>query len=97
MPMESTDIDLLASDHSPCMPEMRQLESGDLLKAWAGIAGLQFNLPATWSDAGRAEANTSRALLDLARWWGAARAARAHAGSLKSLACSLLISGGSDP
>ena len=42
------EFDFLASDHSPAPPEMKQLESGDLFKAWGGIAGLQFTLPALW-------------------------------------------------
>jgi allantoinase len=34
-------VDLVASDHSPAPPE---LKSGDLLKAWGGIAGVQSTL-----------------------------------------------------
>lgn len=41
-------LDLVASDHSPCPPAMKRLESGDFLRAWGGIAGLEFLLPATW-------------------------------------------------
>ena len=43
-------IDTIGSDHSPCPPEMKYLESGDLSKAWGGIAGLQFMLPAVWTS-----------------------------------------------
>ena len=32
-------IDGLASDHSPCPPDMKELESGNFMKAWGGIAG----------------------------------------------------------
>ena len=35
----------LASDHSPAPPELKQLKSGDIFKAWGGISGLQFTLP----------------------------------------------------
>ena len=42
-------IDFLASDHSPAPPELKELESGNLMKAWGGIAGLQFLLPAGWT------------------------------------------------
>ncbi len=42
-------LDFIASDHSPAPPALKQLETGDLLKAWGGIAGLQFLLPASWS------------------------------------------------
>lgn len=37
-------IDILASDHSPCLPTMRQ---GSLKDAWGGIAGLQYQLAAS--------------------------------------------------
>jgi allantoinase len=44
-------IDLIASDHSPCPPEMKLLEKGDFLRAWGGIASLQISLPAVWTEA----------------------------------------------
>lgn len=44
------EIDFIGSDHSPAPPEIKQLESGDLFKAWGGIAGLQFTLPALWTS-----------------------------------------------
>ena len=43
-------FDFLASDHSPAPPEMKELESGNLFKAWGGIAGLQFTLSALWKS-----------------------------------------------
>ena len=42
-------IDFLATDHSPAPPEIKALESGNFKKAWGGIAGLQFLLPAAWT------------------------------------------------
>jgi len=42
-------IDLLSTDHSPTVPELKLMEEGDFLKAWGGISSLQFNLPVTWS------------------------------------------------
>jgi allantoinase len=42
-------IDMVVSDHSPCLPALKQLEKGDFEKAWGGVAGLQFTLPATWT------------------------------------------------
>ncbi|MEM8865898.1 MAG: allantoinase AllB [Planctomycetota bacterium] len=44
-------IDTIGSDHSPCPPAMKELESGDFLEAWGGIAGLQLTLPITWTGA----------------------------------------------
>lgn len=37
-------IDLIASDHSPCPPEMKGLDSGDFAKAWGGIASLSLGV-----------------------------------------------------
>lgn len=51
------DIDLIASDHSPCPPELKRLEEGDYAAAWGGIASLQLQLPAVWS-AGRTRGAT---------------------------------------
>ncbi|MCF6361635.1 MAG: allantoinase AllB [Cyclobacteriaceae bacterium] len=41
----------IVSDHSPALPEIKELDSGNFKKAWGGIAGLQFNLPAFWTKA----------------------------------------------
>jgi allantoinase len=40
-------IDFVVSDHSPCTPELKR---GDFSQAWGGIAGLQFSLPAVWTE-----------------------------------------------
>ena len=39
----------VASDHSPCPPDLKQRESGDFMTAWGGIASLQLTLPVVWS------------------------------------------------
>ncbi len=44
------DIGLVASDHSPCPPEMKQT-GGDFFAAWGGIASLQLSLSAVWTGA----------------------------------------------
>ena len=44
-------IDLVASDHSPCPPDMKRRESGDFLKAWGGISSLQLTLSVMWTQA----------------------------------------------
>ncbi len=55
-------IDLVASDHSPCPPTMKGLESGDFLKAWGGIASLSLGVSILHTALG-----SSASLLDLAR------------------------------
>jgi len=44
------EIDLVASDHSPCPPLMKATE-GDFFSAWGGIASLQLSLSAVWTGA----------------------------------------------
>ncbi len=44
-------LDFIASDHSPCPPEMKLKESGDFFAAWGGIASLELALPAVWTSA----------------------------------------------
>ena len=44
------DIDLVASDHSPCPPTMKESD-GDFFGCWGGIASLQVTLSAVWTGA----------------------------------------------
>jgi len=46
-------IDLVATDHSPCPPEMKRLEEGNYRTAWGGIASLSVALPVMWTAASR--------------------------------------------
>jgi allantoinase len=43
----------VVSDHSPCTPELKHLDHGDVERAWGGIASLQFGLPVVWTEARR--------------------------------------------
>ncbi len=44
------DIDLIASDHSPCPPAMKE-SKGDFFGCWGGITSLQVTLSAVWTGA----------------------------------------------
>ncbi len=44
------DIDLIASDHSPCIPSLKET-GGDFSSCWGGIASLQYSLSAVWTGA----------------------------------------------
>jgi allantoinase len=44
-------IDFVATDHSPAPPAMKELISGDFMKAWGGISSVQFSLPVLWTAA----------------------------------------------
>jgi allantoinase len=41
----------VVSDHSPCPPRLKHLDTGDLGAAWGGIASLRLGLAAVWSQA----------------------------------------------
>lgn len=57
-------IDMVVSDHSPCPPIMKQIESGDFLAAWGGIASLELGLRAIWTQA----SERGFTLNDVVRW-----------------------------
>lgn len=44
-------IDFAVSDHSPCTPALKEKGTGDFMKAWGGIAGLQFSLSVFYTGA----------------------------------------------
>jgi allantoinase len=44
-------ISSVVSDHSPCPPDLKQLDSGDFGAAWGGISSVQLGLPAVWTAA----------------------------------------------
>ncbi len=72
-------IDLVATDHSPCPPSLKQLESGNFKSAWGGIASLSMALPVLWAEAS-ARGFTLR---DIARWMAEGPAELAGCGSRK--------------
>ncbi len=47
--LKSGILDFIATDHSPAPPALKEIESGNLAKAWGGIAGIQFLLQASWT------------------------------------------------
>jgi len=57
-------IDLVATDHSPCSPEMKRLSERSFRTAWGGIASLSLALPVMWTDA----SSRGFTLADIARW-----------------------------
>ena len=42
-------LDFITTDHSPAPPAIKEIASGNLQKAWGGIAGLQFLLPSAYT------------------------------------------------
>jgi allantoinase len=57
-------IDFVATDHSPAPPGMKELSTGDFMKAWGGISSIQFALPALWTAAKKHNCGAT----DLAKW-----------------------------
>jgi len=43
----------IVSDHSPCTPELKRMNDGDIHRAWGGISSLQFGFPIVWTEAKR--------------------------------------------
>jgi len=65
-------IDYIASDHSPSTVELKDLEHGDFGNAWGGIASVQLELAAVWTEARR----RGIALEQVSQWLSANPAAR---------------------
>lgn len=42
-------LDFITTDHSPAPSNIKEMETGNLQKAWGGIAGIQFLLNASWT------------------------------------------------
>ncbi|MBK7431294.1 MAG: allantoinase AllB [Bacteroidetes bacterium] len=68
--LKSGLIDFVATDHSPAPPDLKEISSGDLSKAWGGIAGLQFALCSLWTEAKRRNFSVE----DIAKWLSASPA-----------------------
>lgn len=63
-------IDLVATDHSPCPPEMKRIAQRNFRTAWGGIASLSLALPVMWTEA----SGRGFTLADIARWMAKAPA-----------------------
>lgn len=57
-------IDFVVTDHSPCVPGLKNLDTGNFLTAWGGIASLQLGLASVFTEARR----RGHTLPDVARW-----------------------------
>ncbi|MEO5590053.1 MAG: allantoinase AllB [Gemmatimonadaceae bacterium] len=74
-------IDFVASDHSPCPPELKET-AGDFFAAWGGISSVQLTLPAVWTGARERGAGPT----ELARWLSSAPAKLAGLGNKGAMA-----------
>jgi allantoinase len=82
--LRAGSIDMVATDHSPCPPDMKRLEEARFDLAWGGIASLSVALPVVWTEAVR----RGFVLDDIVRWMSSAPAALAglstRAGALEA-------------
>ena len=62
--LEDGTIVCVVSDHSPCPPELKRLDTRDFGQAWGGISSLQLRLPLVWSAA----SERGHTLADVVRW-----------------------------
>ena len=69
-------ISCVVSDHSPCPPELKRLDTGDFGSAWGGISSVQLGLPAVWTAA----AKRGFSLADVVGWMAASPARLAGLG-----------------
>ena len=63
-------ISCVVSDHSPCTPELKRMDTGDFAAAWGGIASLQLGLRAVWTEASR----RGHTLAEVVHWMATAPA-----------------------
>lgn len=73
------DIDLVVTDHSPAPPSTKCVETGDFIRAWGGIASLQFGLLATMTGA----ENNGIGIDAVAHWMSSAPASLAGLAPIK--------------
>jgi allantoinase len=64
-------IDLVATDHSPCPPEMKRRDVGRWDQAWGGIASLGLALPVLWTAMARRGVKLETATANVGAWMAA--------------------------
>jgi len=77
-------IDMIVTDHSPCLPTMKHADTGRFDLAWGGVAGLSLALAVIHTEC----CSRGLTLNDIVRWMSSAPAALAgidhRAGSLEA-------------
>jgi allantoinase len=77
--LRSGEIDMIATDHSPCPPALKCSDSGDFRAAWGGIISLSVSLPAVWTAA----RDRGFHITDVVRWMSEKPASLARVSSRK--------------
>ena len=47
--LQNGTLDFITTDHSPAPASLKEIDTGNLKKAWGGIAGIQFLLTGSWT------------------------------------------------
>ena len=69
-------IDMVATDHSPCPPELKRRDTGRFDAAWGGVASLGLSLPIIWTGLRQRSAQFAEPPLALVARWLSAEPAR---------------------
>jgi allantoinase len=69
--LEAGLIDLVATDHSPCPPEMKRCSEGRFDLAWGGISSLGLALPVMWTAVVRRGMDLNKGMNRIAAWMSA--------------------------
>jgi allantoinase len=69
--LESGLIDLVATDHSPCPPQMKGRDNGQFDRAWGGIASLGMALPVMNTALAQRGVAVNAAMARLSAWMAA--------------------------
>jgi allantoinase len=64
-------IDMVATDHSPCPPELKHRNSGRFDHAWGGIASLGLALPVVWTGLRAHDVSENDSLAYVTKWLSA--------------------------
>jgi allantoinase len=66
--LEAGLIDMVTTDHSPCLPEMKRRDTGRFDQAWGGISGLGLALPLMWTALAKRGHGFDEAAVRISRW-----------------------------
>jgi len=64
-------IDMIATDHSPCPPDLKHRETGRFDQAWGGISSLGLALPVIWTGLSQRSHDNHEKLALIAKWLSA--------------------------
>lgn len=72
-------IDCVVSDHSPCVAELKRLDTGDIMSAWGGISTLGLGLSLLWTEG----VKRGIGIAEIVEWTSKKTAEHAGLGDLK--------------